>query len=76
MLVSGMLPCGAWSAPSSESSTPGRCVRDGMTVLKVENGLITEENRLDDGVTALGQLGLIAELAARGDVVGLMTDYS
>ena len=31
----------------------------GMTVLKVENGLITEEIGLDDGVTALKQLGLI-----------------
>ena len=31
----------------------------GTTVLKVENGLITEEIGLDDGVTALTQLGLI-----------------
>ena len=31
----------------------------GTTVLKVENGLITEELGLDDGVTALTQLGLI-----------------
>jgi predicted ester cyclase len=31
----------------------------GTTVLKVENGLITEEIGLDDGVTALQQLGLI-----------------
>ena len=31
----------------------------GMTVLKVEDGLITEEIGLDDGVTALKQLGLI-----------------
>lgn len=31
----------------------------GTTVLKVENGLITEEIGLDDGVTALKQLGLI-----------------
>jgi hypothetical protein len=31
----------------------------GTTVLKVENGLITEEIGLDDGVTALRQLGLI-----------------
>jgi predicted ester cyclase len=29
------------------------------TVLKVENGLITEEIGLDDGVTVLQQLGLI-----------------
>jgi predicted ester cyclase len=32
----------------------------GTTVLKVENGLITQEIGLDDGVTALSQLGLIA----------------
>jgi predicted ester cyclase len=33
----------------------------GTTVLKVENGLITEEIGLDDGVTALRQLGLISK---------------
>src|SRR5215470_20035788 len=31
----------------------------GITVLKVENGLITEEIGLDDGVTVLQQLGLV-----------------
>jgi predicted ester cyclase len=31
----------------------------GITILKVENGLITEEIGLDDGVTVLRQLGLI-----------------
>jgi hypothetical protein len=31
----------------------------GTAVRKVENGLITEEIGLDDGVTALGQLGFI-----------------
>jgi predicted ester cyclase len=31
----------------------------GISVLKVENGLITEELGLDDGVTVLQQLGLI-----------------
>ena len=31
----------------------------GTTIIKVENGLITEEIGLDDGVTALQQLGLI-----------------
>ena len=31
----------------------------GTTILKVENGLITEQIGLDDGVTALTQLGLI-----------------
>ena len=33
----------------------------GTTVLKVENGLITEEIGLDDGVSVLSQLGLITE---------------
>jgi len=33
----------------------------GISVLKVENGLITEEIGLDDGVTVLRQLGLITE---------------
>src|SRR5437763_11628473 len=33
----------------------------GTTVLKVENGLITEEIGLDDGVTVLRQLGLVTE---------------
>ena len=38
----------------------GRAMRfTGTTVLKVENGLITEEIGLDDGVTALQHLGLI-----------------
>jgi predicted ester cyclase len=32
----------------------------GTTILKVEDGLITEEIGLDDGVTVLRQLGLIA----------------
>jgi hypothetical protein len=31
----------------------------GTTILKVENGQITEEIGLDDGVAALQQLGLI-----------------
>jgi len=31
----------------------------GITIIKVENGLISEEIGLDDGVTALTQLGLI-----------------
>jgi predicted ester cyclase len=33
----------------------------GMTVLRVQGGLITEELGLDDGVTVLQQLGLIAQ---------------
>jgi predicted ester cyclase len=38
----------------------GRKMRfTGMTVLRLENGKISEEIGLDDGVTALEQLGLI-----------------
>jgi predicted ester cyclase len=33
----------------------------GITILKVENGMIAEEVGLDDGVAVLQQLGLIAE---------------
>jgi predicted ester cyclase len=33
----------------------------GISILKVENGLITEEVGLDDGVTVLQQLGLIRQ---------------
>jgi predicted ester cyclase len=41
-------------------ASTGKTMRfTGTTVLKVENGLITEEIGLDDGVAALGQLGLI-----------------
>ncbi len=40
----------------------GKTMRfSGITVLKVENGLITEEVGLDDGVTALKMLGLIPQ---------------
>ena len=43
-------------------ASTGKTMRfTGTTVLKVENGLITEEIGLDDGVTALRQLGLIRE---------------
>jgi predicted ester cyclase len=46
----------------SLSANTGRTMRfTGTTVLKVENGLITEEIGLDDGVTALRQLGLIKQ---------------
>jgi hypothetical protein len=33
----------------------------GVSILKVENGLIVEEKGLDDGVTMLKQAGLIAQ---------------
>ncbi len=44
------------SLPAGTGKTTGFT---GTTVLKVENGLITEEVGLDDGLTALRQLGLI-----------------
>jgi predicted ester cyclase len=40
----------------------GRTMRfTGMTVIRVQDGLITEEIGLDDGVTVLQQLGLISQ---------------
>jgi len=44
---------------SLPAGTGKRMLFSGTTVLKVEDGLITEEIGLDDGVTALKQLGLI-----------------
>ena len=50
-MPSGPLPAGS-----------GKTMRfTGTTVLKAENGLITQETGLDDGVTALTQLGLITK---------------
>jgi predicted ester cyclase len=50
------IPVGSLPASS------GKTMRfSGITVLKVENGLITEELGLDDGVTALKMLGLIPQ---------------
>ena len=47
--LAGALPAGS-----------GRRMRfSGVTVLRVENGKIAEEIGLDDGVTALQQLGLL-----------------
>jgi hypothetical protein len=39
----------------------------GTTVLKVIDGKIVEERGLDDGVTALTQLGLIKATTKNGD---------
>ena len=45
---------------SSLPAASGRKMRfTGTTVLRVENGKIAEEVGLDDGVTALQQLGLL-----------------
>jgi predicted ester cyclase len=50
------MPVGALPAKT------GKAMRfTGITVLKVEDGLITEEVGLDDGVAVLRQLGLISE---------------
>ena len=50
----GDMPVGSLPAAT------GKTMRfTGITVLRVENGLITEEIGLDDGLTALRQLGLI-----------------
>ncbi len=51
------LPLGGLPQPNT-----GKTMRfTGTTVLKVENGLITEEIGLDDGVIVLEQLGLIPQ---------------
>jgi len=51
------MPIGALPAGS------GKTMRfTGITVLKVEDGLIIEELGLDDGVTVLQQLGLITKV--------------
>ena len=45
---------------SARCAGTGKTMRfTGTTILKVENGLITEEIGLDDGITVLQQLGLI-----------------
>jgi predicted ester cyclase len=50
------LPVGSLPAAS------GKSMRfTGTSILRVQNGLITEEIGLDDGVTVLQQLGLIAQ---------------
>jgi predicted ester cyclase len=46
---------------SLPAGTGKRMQFTGVTVLRVENGLITEEIGLDDGVTALKMLGLIPQ---------------
>ena len=51
------LPLGGLPQPNT-----GKTMRfTGTTVLKVENGLITEEIGLDDGVSVLEQLGLMPQ---------------
>jgi predicted ester cyclase len=50
-------------AGSLPAKTGRRMHFTGTTILRVQNGKITEERGLDDGVTALRQLGLITATA-------------
>jgi predicted ester cyclase len=51
-----------WPVSALPTAT-GKTMRfTGTTIIRVENGQITEEVGLDDGVTALQQLGLIPEV--------------
>src|SRR6516225_4652941 len=75
LIAEGDYVVGQWEGGATHTGEPfddmplgslpastGKVMRfTGMTVLKVENGLITEEIGLDDGVTALRQLGFIPE---------------
>lgn len=52
---------GQWLGGLPEANT-GKTMRfTGTTVLKLEDGLVTEQPGLDDGVGVLRQLGLIPE---------------
>lgn len=54
LIAEGDFVVGRWEGGS------GRRMRfSGVTVLRLENGKIAEEIGLDDGVTALQQLGLL-----------------
>lgn len=76
LIAEGDYVVGQWIGGGTHTGTPmtdlplgglprantGKTMRfTGITVLKVEDGLITEELGLDDGVTVLRQLGLIAQ---------------
>jgi len=75
LIAEGDYVVGQWEGGGTHTGAPfddmpfgelpagtGKVMRfTGITVLKVENGLITQEIGLDDGVTALGQLGLIKQ---------------
>jgi len=54
---------GDFLAGSLPANTGRKMHFTGTTVLKVENGLIVSEIGLDDGVTALTQLGLLGKAA-------------
>src|SRR5512140_2378483 len=75
LIAEGDYVVGQWEGGGTHTGAPfddmparalpaatGKVMRfTGITVLKVEDGLITQEIGLDDGVTVLRQLGLIAE---------------
>ena len=75
LIAEGDYVVGQWEGGGTQTGDPfddmpvgslpartGKTMRfTGITVLKVENGLITEEIGLDDGVTVLRQLGLITQ---------------
>src|ERR1700687_4836774 len=48
----------------------------GTTVLRLQNGKIVEEIGLDDGVTALTQLGLIKTVGPKAAIAGLLDHLS
>ena len=54
---------GDFLAGSLPANTGRKMRFTGTTVLKIENGLIVSEIGLDDGVTALTQLGLLRKAA-------------
>jgi predicted ester cyclase len=75
LIVEGDYVVGQWIGGGTHTGAPmtdlplgglpeansGKTMRfTGTTVLKIEDGLITEEVGLDDGVSVLQQLGLIA----------------
>ena len=56
----GTEPAGPQSGRGAAPAATGRAMRfTGTTVLRIEGGKIVEEIGLDDGLTALQQLGLI-----------------
>ena len=73
LIAEGDYVVGQWEGGGTHTGSPfedmpvgalpantGRTMRfTGITILKVENGQITEEIGLDDGVTVLRQLGLV-----------------